>query len=350
MIKIQKKWKLLFGILAFVGIVTLSLSAGAVPGVAPEVIPPAVDDGKEFISRPIFHEGKLYLVQTKKNLTEKSVTETSRRVVAADVYRLADVNSRTGQYLFQTVLGENKESSDGVTTWLGDAEGKSVAVLTGAGYVKLSPGGSYIAATDSVGTLRIFDQSGKERSLLGKANNAVFSHDGTKIAFFNTTPYSIGDSHGISVVDLASGKVVQTYNPSRDAYIPLAFSRNASELFFVAEAKNIDPLSVNRVDVYALSVFGEPSVRLVTNGSQRLPYLDYLRAEYASSINALILSADNSVWIVDVTTGSTQVLSDVADAMWNDSLERLLVRSSKVNFEDQSWNIVDINSITKTQE
>jgi len=127
---------------------------------------------------------------------------------------------------------------------------KPTRLYAGAGYVKLSPGGTYIAVTDKDGVLRVLDREGGERATLGKANSAIFSPDGTKLAFFKTIPYTISDAGGIVVVDLASGKTLAAYDPDGAPYIPLAFEEDGSTLYFAANSiaafNSNDPSNQNR--------------------------------------------------------------------------------------------------------
>ncbi|MDO8231658.1 MAG: WD40 repeat domain-containing protein [bacterium] len=303
------------------------------------------DQNSPTITVPSFRKGTLFLSQVKKPVEgATSTTEISRQVIADNVYRLADVNRQTGKYLYQTIEGSNRESVADVVTWLGDAYGKVIRVYTGGGYVKLSPGSSYIAATDENGVLRIIDVKGEERAVLEKATYAVFSPDGGKLAFLNSTPYSVGDAGGISVIALSSGKVLSTYKPDGAAYVPLAFSEDSNTLYFAAlnqpAQQKGDPSNQNRVDVYSLLISGGAVPQLITTGVQKLPYMDYSRVEYPAGPHLLVLSAEDSVWVVDVRVGSVRTFPKTVDALWVGAGNTLLAHSSDESTSVQSWNVL----------
>jgi len=325
-----------------------ALTFMSMPGMA-QSIPPkkasARDSNLSSIPVPFYQDGTLFLAQVKKpTVGQSQTTELSRQSIRNNIYRLADVNPLTGMFLYQTIDPRNQDDFAAITTWLGNANGETTSVLKGAGYVKLSPGGQYIAAVDREGTLHIVDRGGKELAVLGKASAAVFSPDGYRIAFFNTIPYSVGDARGISVVDLVSGQTIATYRPDGKAYFPLAFSADGSTLYFTTAA----PLKQgqtyhqdeNRVNVYALAIPSK-NVTLITTGAQKLPYMDYRRVEYLAGASLLVLAAETTVWIVNTRTGNIQTFPNSLDVISVGSVTTLLVRPSAANIPDGTWNVLN---------
>lgn len=349
----QQKRKKVFSTLVLASVVVLSFTiwlAMSTHGWAQAIPPESIalstyDQGAPTIAIPFFREGTLFLSHVKKPMEgATTTTEVSRRIIADNVYRLADVNRQTGEYLYQTIEGTNRESVANVTTWLGDASGKVTRVYTGGGYVKLSPGGSYITATDENGMLRIIDLKGEERAVLGKATYAIFSPDGTRLAFLNAIPYSIGDAGGISIIAIASGKTLMTYKPDGAEYIPLAFSEDGNVLYFAAintaALQNSDPSNQNRVDLYSLLVSEGAVPQLVTTGIQKLPYMDYTRVEYLSGSRLLALSAEDTTWVVNTQTGSVQTFPKVIDVLRVGTGNTLLARSSDESVSSKIWSVL----------
>jgi hypothetical protein len=327
----------------------LFLTALSIPGFAQgvslESVPFfSISQNSPNITVPVFQAGTLFLAEIQKPVGGSTTsTETSRHTIATNVYRLADVNHLTGTYLFQTDGGGDREGPANITTWLGEPNKQPVRLYTGAGYVKLSPGGSYVAATDANGVLHVIDRYGDERLVLGKANNAIFSPDGTKIAYFKTIPYVVGDSGGIEVADLASGKTVATYHPDGAAYIPLAFEENGKVLYFATPKKAAgvnDNSDENRVDVYALSLEQKSESRLITMGAKKLPYMDYGRIEYLIESHLLVLLAENTAWTVNTQSGEIQVSPNVSDLIRVDSNNALLAHQSDKSASNRGWNVV----------
>jgi WD40 repeat protein len=307
---------------------------------------PALNQSSLTLTLPLFHEGTLFLEQIA--FPEKGAVATMqmpRQTIATNVYRLADVNLE-GDYLYQTNDGKDNENPGRVATWLGGSNKKPTRVYVGAGYVKLSPDGVYIAATDKDGILRIIDRQGNERAVLEKANNAIFSPDGTKLAFFKTIPYTIGDAGGIVVIDLASGKTLATYDPDGAPYIPLAFEEDGNSLYFTANSLSAlqagDPSNENRVDVYVLSLTTNSQPRLVTTGISKLPYIQYGRAECFSKSHLLMLSAEDTMWLLNTQTGSLQVFTDTGDIRRIDSAH-VLLRLKNNSVSNESWNLITIH-------
>ena len=330
--------------LAITAMFPMSVRAEIPMPIPRETVPTSLHDkNAASLGVPYLEKGILYFAQVRKPTSGKATTDqTSWQIVGGNVYRLADVNRGTGEYLYQTISNEHQRNIAGITTWLGNKNGQSRPVFTGAGYVKLSPGGTYVAITDAAGTLRIVDQTGRERSVFGSANGAIFSPDGTKIAFLNTIPHAIGDAGGISIVDLASGKTLTTYWPDGGEYIPLAFSRDGNVVFFTADATmaNDDPGNSSRVDVYALTVSGNAEPQLVTKGELKLPYRDYVRIQYLADPNLLALAAEDSIWVLNTRTGAIQTIPDVIDGYWAGETNTLIARSSDKDTTTRSWNII----------
>jgi len=216
------------------------------------------------------------------------------------------------------MTGANTEDLTNITTWLGDSNHKPTRLYAGAGLRKTLPRRHLqIAVTDKDGVLRVLDREGGERATLGKANSAIFSPDGTKLAFFKTIPYTISDAGGIVVVDLASGKTLAAYDPDGAPYIPLAFEEDGSTLYFAANSiaafNSNDPSNQNRVDVYALKLKENSLPRLVTVGVDKLPYIEYTRTECLSGLDLLVLSAEDMMWTLNTHTGNIQVFPNVVD-------------------------------------
>lgn len=349
---IRQRGKKIYAALVLTGAVAVFFVASSIistPGWAQSIpFDPAAlssyDAGEPTMAIPFLQKGTLFLSHVRKPVEgATTVTEVSRQAVADKVYRLADVNRQTGQYLYQTLDEANKESVAGVTTWLGDAQGKVIRVYTGGGYVKLSPGGSYIAATDEQGVLRIIDVKGKERAVLEEANYAIFSPDGTKLAFLRTVPYSVGDAGGIAVINISSGKTLVTYRPDGAAYVPFAFSEDSNTLYFAAVnavLKGGDPSNQNRVDLYALLVSEGAVPQLVTTGMQKLPYMDYSRIEYLPGPDLLVLSAEGSVWTVNTQTGNVRSFPEVTDVLQIGAGNTLFTHSSDRSVPDQIWSVL----------
>jgi len=322
---------------------------GRAQGILPESIPlSSPDQNSPNIAIPLLHKGTLYWAQIKRpDESAATTTQMSGQAIATNVYRLADVNHLTGTYLYQTNDGGDNEDPKHVTTWLGDSSHKPTRLYAGAGYVKLSPGGTYIAVTDKDGVLRVIDREGRERAILGKANNAIFSPDGTKLAFFKTIPYTVSDAGGIVVIDLVSGQTLATYDPDGAPYIPLAFEDDGATLYFAANSgpafKNGDLSSQNRVDVYALTLMRNTLLRLVTTGVDKLPYIEYARTEYLSGLHLLALFAEDTMWILNIQTGDIQVFPDVVDIFRVGSSNMLLGRAKTRSTSNQSWNVMAIH-------
>lgn len=294
------------------------------------------------ITLPYLTEGDLVLSAFGEN--KSSGSEGSRRTIATGVSRIADLNEFTGQFLFQTADNGVLEGPEHVHTWIGNTAGHVRHLLSGAGYVKLSAGGHYVAATDSAGKLKLIDLNGRVRAELGYGTSAVFSSDGSKLAFFRAVPYSVGSGQGIIVYDLASGARVTTYVPNNAELFPIAFADDGSTVFFVANAKlrahRFNPLDPNRVDMFALTLRGD--ARRITRGPKKLPYLDYRRAIFRSG--RLLLNAENTLWIVGASSGAISSVADVVDVVpTSDGV--FIARSAGA--PQVSWASLDISAFPK---
>jgi hypothetical protein len=289
----------------------------AYPLVLEEVMPPIpYHADRETMMVPYVESGILYLAEVTKQESEvtKQGSKLLRKKVATDVYRLADINDRTGQYVYQTLEGiGHTESATNVVTWVGDTEGNIRRVYKGAGEVKLSPGGSYLALKKDNGVLHVANLGGTIFASFGAGNTPVFSDDSMKLAFFRSVPYSIDDAQGIAVVDLRSGEIIASYYPDGKEYFPLAFTEDGNTLFFTSA----DNEGGGGVNVLALPVDvpnGEP--QLITVGETKLPYIVGYRVLYDSNREILYLGAEGKMWAVDISSGDITMYNDTALAAW----------------------------------
>lgn len=299
-------------------------------GVNPSGAPHGVyHENSQTMAVPSLEDGVLYLSEVDKS----SGAISSRKQIASDVYRLAEFNPATGQFLYQTIEGNTPtESAKDVVTWLGSRSGETRRVYKGAGEVSISPSGNYLALTDYNGHLRITDQDGNELVRIENANRPVFSADESKLAFFRGVMYGPDDSKGLAVIDFQSGSLIAEYAPDTGEYPPLAFSSHENLLFTAGNRRG-------QVDLMELVLSQEERTFVVTKREQGLPYISGYNATYVASEDRVYLAIENRVLSVDLSTGEVEVTENIKNPLWIGSDGKFIAQTDSAN----SWKVVDLS-------
>ena len=249
------------------------------PTLSAEYIPSVpYHEGKPTVFVPYLEDGVLYLSEIEK-YGPSAGSEVSKKKVAEGVIYLFGVNENTGQFLYQALADAKTIGGNDVSRavlWIGGVDGKRRELYRGAGYSTFSPSGTRVVLSDDKIRLHIIDLQGNDLAIIGEyGTQAVFSPDGTKIAYHKLSGAELGSSDvelGVVVYDLATGKEY-TVTPDHGSYGLVSFSSDGTKFYYLRERQgDLDLAGMDRVDFCVSDFLGTKKTTRLT-GAKKLPYL-----------------------------------------------------------------------------
>lgn len=304
--------------------------------------------GKRTLFVPYLEDSTLYLSEIDKQGLSPG-TEVSQKKIAEGVNRLFGMNENTGQFLYQ-VREKGKsggEDFSGVGLWIGDSDGNTREVYRGVTEATLSPSGTRIAISDAGFNLRIIDLQGNILATIpGHGGRAIFSPDGTKIAYqmlSDSGPFTDTWFLGLTVYDLTTGREHVVATDSGD-YGVVEFSPDASKLYFLKSGKE-DPSvdDINRGDLFVFDMEEEKGIVNLTSSVKN--FRPHLPVKKNSSGEIFYFRGEEGVTGIKFSllgvAPEVQKLKDVSAFFWLEKDKKLIVRMKGTDGKEY-WQPVNV--------